>query len=109
MGRMMAERGGPIRVTIFGSEYPIRGDADPAYIEEIAQYVDAKMREVSKQLSYPSITKVAILAAMNITDELLRERVELDRIVAQLDERASELSGLLEKELMEDASSCQGR
>jgi cell division protein ZapA len=100
----MAEQEEPIRVNIFGTEYPIRGDADPTFIEEIAQYVDEKMREVSKQMSVPSMSKVAILAAMNIAEELLRERSEREKIVSELEERAAELSGLLEKELMENAS-----
>ncbi|MFQ6093219.1 MAG: cell division protein ZapA [bacterium] len=100
----MAEKDDHIRVNIFGTEYPIKGDADPAYIEEIAGYVDAKMREVSKLLSLPSMTKVAILAAMNIADELFKERAEREKTVSQLEERAAEISGWLEKELMEDAS-----
>lgn len=100
----MAERDESIRVNIFGAEYPIRGDADPDYIEEIARYVDAKMRDVSKHLSLPSMTKVAILTALNIADELFKERAEREKTVSQLEERTAEISGLLEKELMEDAS-----
>ena len=100
----MEERSESIRVNIFGTEYPIRGDADPEYIEEIARYVDTKMKEVSKQLSLPSMTKVAILAAMNIADELFKERAEREKTVSELEERAAEISGWLEKELMEDAS-----
>ena len=100
----MEEKRGPIRVNIFGTEYPIRGDADPAYVEKIAQFVDTKMREVSKQLSLPSMTKVAILAAMNITDELFKERAEREKTVSQFEERAAKMTGWLEKELMEDAS-----
>ena len=100
----MIDKEEPIRVNIFGTEYPIRGDTDPVYIEEIAQYVDSKMREVSKQLSLPSMSKVAILAAMNIADELFKERAEKEKTVAELEERVAEMSGWLEKELMGDAS-----
>ena len=100
----MAEKNNAIRVNIFGTDYPIKGDADPAYVEEIAQYVDAKMREVSKHLTLPSTAKVAILTAMNITDELFRERAEREKTVSQMEERAAEISGWLQKELMEDAS-----
>ena len=100
----MTEKEESIRVNIFGTEYPIKGDADPAYIEEIARYVDTKMREVSKQLSLPSMSKVAILAAMNIADELFKERAEREKTVADLEERAAEMSGWLEKELRGDAS-----
>ena len=36
-----------VKVNIFGTEYPVKGDADPDYIEEVAAYVDAKMTEVA--------------------------------------------------------------
>ena len=61
-----------VRVEIFGSEYRIRGDADPESIQEIAHYVDSKMREVSTETSLSSSLKVAILAALNIAGELFR-------------------------------------
>ena len=100
----MEEKNDSIKVNIFGTEYPIKGDADPAYIERIAQFVDEKMREVSRQLSLPSMSKVAILAAMNIADELFQERSEREKTISQFEEHAAKMSGWLEKELKEDAS-----
>jgi len=61
-------------VRIFGNEYGIRGEADPEYIEKVAQYVDARMREVSERMEIASHSRVAVLAAVNIADELLRSR-----------------------------------
>ena len=98
----MVESDGSVKVNIFGTDYPIKGDADPEYVEKIAQYVDEKMREVSRYLSLPSTTKVAILAAMNITDELFKERTEREKTITELEESAAENSGWLGKELMED-------
>lgn len=63
-----------VKVTIYGTEYPVKGDADPEYIRSVAAYLDGKMREVGKSLSVKSTTKVAVLAALNITDELMRSR-----------------------------------
>ena len=99
----MVEKNGPVKVNIFGTDYPIKGDADPEYVENIARYVDEKMKEVSRHLSLPSTTKVAILAAMNIADELFKERAEKEKTVTEMEERAAEISGWLGKELMEDA------
>jgi hypothetical protein len=45
-----------VKVEIHGAEYRIRGDADPEHIQEIAHYVDSKMREVSKETSSESAT-----------------------------------------------------
>lgn len=78
-----------LRVNIYGTEYPIRGIADEAYILKVAGYVDAKMREIDQKVAVKSALKVAILAALNITDELFRERMErgeqIDRYEKKID------------------------
>lgn len=63
-----------LKVNIYGTEYPIKGNTDIEYIKKVANYVDSKMREVNKNISIDSSLKVSILAALNITDELFRER-----------------------------------
>ena len=63
-----------LKVNIYGTEYPIKGTTDVEYIKKVAQYVDSKMREVNKNISIDSSLKVSILAALNITDELFKER-----------------------------------
>jgi cell division protein ZapA len=90
-----------VKVEICGSEYRIRGDADPEHIQEIAHYVDSKMREVSKETSLGSTLKVAILAALNIAGELFRERDDRNKLLAHVEERAEELARSLEAELGE--------
>lgn len=88
-----------VKVEICGSEYRIRGDADPECIQEIAHYVDSKMREVTSETSLGSTLKVAILAALNIAGELFREREDRNRLLAQVQERAEELTRSLDSEL----------
>lgn len=65
-----------VSVTILGKEYTIVSQVDPEYIKKAAEYLDLKMREVSD--NYPNITeaKIAVLAALNITDELFQSRRE---------------------------------
>ncbi len=69
-----------VTVNIYGNEYNLKGDADPAYIAELSKYVDGKMNEVGRKSS-ATATKVAILAAMNIADEY--HRAEKSRVEAQ--------------------------
>jgi cell division protein ZapA len=88
-----------VKVEIYGSEYRIRGDADPEYIQEIAHYVDSKMREVTTETSLGSSLKVAILTALNIAGELFRERDDRNKLLAQVEERAEELTQVLDSEL----------
>jgi cell division protein ZapA len=82
---------GQIRVNIFGSEYTLISDSDENYVKEIAQYIDQKMREIDKNQSIRSTAKVAILAALNITDELFQERLYRQKLMEQLDEEAKRL------------------
>ena len=88
---------GQIRVNIFGSEYTLVSDSDENYVKEIAQYIDEKMRVIDKNHSIKSTAKVAILAALNITEELFQERLYRQKLLDQLDEEAKRLNrGLAE-------------
>ena len=89
-----------LSVTIFGSEYKIRG-ADPDYIQVVAAYVDGKMRELEQRLPAGSQTKLAILASLNIADELFRERDERTRRDNELRDRAKEWGRILSETLSE--------
>jgi cell division protein ZapA len=80
-----------VRVNIYGTEYPIRGVADEQYIRRVAEYVDEKMREVDKKIAVKSALKVAILAALNITDELFKAISEKEELVEQYEKRIKTL------------------
>ncbi len=88
-----------VKVEIYGSEYRIKGDADPEYIREIAHYVDSKMREVNDDAALGSSLKVAILAALNIAGELFGERDDRNRLLASVQERAEEMAQTMAAEL----------
>lgn len=90
----MSDRPETIRVNIYGREYSIRGEADPGYIAEIAHYLDMKMRQMTDNATVASTTKVAILAALNITDELFQR----DGRIRELEEsQVSDIARLLER------------
>jgi cell division protein ZapA len=57
-----------VRVEIFDIVYNLRG-TDPAYIKQLAEYVDTKMRAVATQTSTVDTIRLAVLAALNIADE----------------------------------------
>lgn len=84
-----------IKVNIYGTEYPIRGQADIDYLVKVADYVDQKMREIDQQLSQKSALKVAILAALNITDELFHERLEKSELIEKYEKKIQELLDLI--------------
>jgi cell division protein ZapA len=68
-----------ISVDIYDQVYHLRG-TDPAYIERLAAIVDAKMRAVSAHGNTVDSLRVAVLAALNIADELCTARQRHDQI-----------------------------
>lgn len=93
-----------VQVQIFGHSYTIRGEADQEYILGVAGYVDRKMREITDKVPVASLSKVAILASLNIADELFKERARLDAQQKALDTRAARLNAVLD-DLLEDSPS----
>jgi len=92
-----------VQVQIFGHNYTIRGEADQEYILGIAAYVDRKMREITEKLPVASLSKVAILASLNIADELFKERAQQDAQQKALGTRAARLNAVLD-ELLEGSA-----
>ncbi len=86
-----------VKVNIFGTEYPIKGESDPGYIQEVAGYVNNKMLEIEKSLTVKSSLKVAILAALNIADELYKERAEKDKLLTTLEQKSNGLNDIIDK------------
>lgn len=76
----MTDRPETTRVNIYGREYSIRGEGDPAYIAEIAHFLDMRMRQMTENVSMTSTAKVAILASLNITDELFSKIGQLEEV-----------------------------
>ena len=89
-----------VRVTIYGHEYTVRAVADPDYIAEVASYVDERMRDTELNLDGPqSSTRIAILAAMGITDELFTERRKRLTSLDEIEGRAVTLSNVVDEVL----------
>jgi len=63
-----------LQVEIFGHRYTLRGEADDAYAKELASFVDEKMNEMAKHTKGVQMSKLAILAAINIAHELFQTR-----------------------------------
>ena len=95
----MADKdGNQIKITIFGQEYSVKAPADPTYIKKIAEYVDAKMREVQSGFSSTqSSNRIAILSAMNITDELFNAKKQGDTDSNEVEEKITSLIDLIDE------------
>jgi cell division protein ZapA len=84
-----------VQVEIFGQVYTIKGKEDPAYIRELASFIDAKMREIQEGTGTIDPHRVAILTALTITDELYRTRKQygsLERAADSVTKRLLDLT-----------------
>ncbi len=88
-----------VEVEIFGAVYPVRGDHDREYLEELAGLVDHKMREVGNNVRTVDTSKIAILAALNLADELLQCTKQQEGERVQIMEKVAELTGELTQAL----------
>ena len=78
----MSTKKNVVRVNIVGEEYSIRSDASVEHTESVARYVDQAIRRIRSNAPPVESHKVAILAALQITDELFRLRDSSDQVTS---------------------------
>ena len=89
-----------IPVEIHGQRYPIRTSLAPEYVARLAEYVDEKMRTAADSTPTGDTVRLAVLAALNIADELFRCRDTTLERDDRLAERAGELERIVDRLLM---------
>ena len=79
-------------VNIFGNDYRvISDDVDTERIKEVAEIVDAKMKEIHREFPLPSTTKIAVLACLNLVDDYLQRENQLSKKLSEMEERIRSL------------------
>jgi len=88
-----------VQVEVHGQKYPIRTQLDPQYVEELAQFVEARMALAAKSSPSSDAVGLAILTALNITDEYFRTRTALANKSGSLTAKAEELERMVDQAL----------
>jgi cell division protein ZapA len=103
----MPSREEVVVVDIYDQVYQLSG-TDAEQIERLAAMVDDKMRTVSQQGATVDSLRVAVLAALNIADELLTLRESYAELAGSVNQtvtstrlRAGSLMGMLDEVLEE--------
>lgn len=73
-----------VRVMIGGEEYTVRSDLPPEYTREVAAYLDEALKKVLSQGQMVETHKAAILAALDITNELFQAKKGEREVAARL-------------------------
>jgi cell division protein ZapA len=88
-----------VYVEIQGQRYPIRSHLEPRYVQDLAAYVDRKMRAAAEVSPSSDYVGLAVLAALNIADEFFRARDQQSDDAASLTSRTRELERILDQAL----------
>jgi cell division protein ZapA len=88
-----------VKIEIYDQVYNVNADQGEAYLKELADYVDAKMRAVSAAARTVDSLKVAVLSSLNMADELFAVRKRLEEIEGPLRERVEKCFTIVEKAL----------
>ncbi len=83
----------PIEVDVYGHKLTLQPTGDEGYAQDLALYVDEQMRTIAQGLTKSVPVTVAILAAMNIADQLFQQERRRQDGEAEMERRAE---GLLE-------------
>lgn len=92
MGQMGMGKERLVEIKVFGQTYTIKTDAEEDYIQEVARYVNEKMDEVLKKTRSVSTMNVAILTALNIADDLLKERERKNALLREVEMKSKDLA-----------------
>lgn len=92
-----------VKVNILGQEYVIRTSADPSYIKEVAAYMNEKMDELISSGIDPNSQqlKIAVLAGMNITDELFAQKESKKKLIDSVEAKTIAITEFVENKINE--------
>ena len=87
-----------VKVTIYGKEYEIKGTQDDEYVQMLADYVDSNMRSIAEKTQIIASERIAILTALNIADEMHKQRHLFEENILRLEKELQEaLNTAIEK------------
>jgi cell division protein ZapA (FtsZ GTPase activity inhibitor) len=95
-----------IKVKIFGAEYPLRGENED-FTRRVAEYVDGMLTKIHDKIPEQPPLTVAVLTALNISEDLLKERIGHQEQESVTESEITKLSNYLDNLLIaeDDASS----
>ena len=87
------------KIQIFGKTYNLKSSSDKGETEEVAVYVDSKMRELAEMSSKTPTLDLAVLTALNIAQELIELQKQTDTKNQETEDKIGRLVAALENEL----------
>ena len=89
-----------IKVKIFGAEYPLRGESEE-FTRRVATYVDEMISTIHTKLPEQPTLTVAVLSALNITEDLFKERDKTRGVSALVEGELGKITNYLDNSMRE--------
>ncbi len=87
-----------VEVEILGQTFRVAsGETSPAYIQELAAYVDERLRTIAQSAKAMPLTRMAVLAALNIADDLFKLREQVEQTSRLFDTKTERLIALVQE------------
>lgn len=96
----MATDGKGIKVKIFGSEYPLRGESEEL-TKKVASYVDEMITMIHNKIPEQPPLTIAVLSALNITEDLFKEREKNRELFSSTETEIEKMSSYLDQFIAE--------
>ncbi len=90
-----------LKVKFFDIEYVIKTDAEESYVQEIASYLEQKVKEISKQENAMAVPRSFLLAMLKITDDYFKALRDFEEFKESAEERSKRLVQILDNSLKE--------
>jgi len=87
-----------VTVSVANQRLSLKTEAKPKYVKELASFVDAKLKEAKRSGRTVTTQSIALLAAMNIADELYQLRDSHESLKRQVREKSRRILSALESE-----------
>jgi cell division protein ZapA (FtsZ GTPase activity inhibitor) len=83
-------------INILGQDLSVLSDADDEHVANVIRLLNEKIAEVLKSANNLKAIDVAILAALNVSEDLLKLRRVNEELCDQLESRSEKLIQLIE-------------
>ena len=91
-----------LKVKILGQDYVVRSSAGQKYLNEVSDYVNMKMEEIKASgIDDSQQLRIAVLAAMNITDELFSYKKEKQEFVDKVESKTLAITEFIDNRIKE--------
>ena len=91
-----------LKVKILGQDYVIRSSAGQKYLNQVSTYVNEKMEEIKASgIDDSQQLRIAVLAAMNITDELFSYKIEKQKFVDKVEAKTRAITEFIDNRIEE--------